>query len=114
MVAGQHGGAEVIKTAAARPAAIALAMALCVIVPVAPHARAAARRAAHPFRPTMLTDQLKAFLIIDESSEIDQVGSGQDNTLWRRTAQPNQSPRAGTNANTRYKPCTAVMTDQTP
>src|SRR4051794_20996822 len=76
MVPGQHRASQVVKTAMARLAQVALPMPLPFVMAVADHHSTVAVRTAHAIRPTMLTHQIKAPGLVQQAREIDHVGYG--------------------------------------
>src|ERR1700761_3810155 len=76
MVAGQHRAAQVVETAMARLAQVALPVPLSVIMAVADYHSTVAVGTAHTIRPTMLTHKLKAFGFVQQTGEVDHVGYG--------------------------------------
>jgi hypothetical protein len=72
MMASQNRACQVVKPRFTVLAAVALPMALCVIMAVTNDRARRAGRATHTIGPSMLTDQLIALGVIDQSREIDQ------------------------------------------
>ncbi len=81
-MAGQNGSAEIVETAAAPLATVALPVLLGVVNAVADDGTTGAVRAANAVRPAMLTDHLVALRVVEEGGEIDQLSRVQGNTDW--------------------------------
>jgi len=80
MMAGQDRPGQVIEAAAAAFATVALAVGLFLIMAITGHRMARTARTANAIGPTMLTDQIVAFLVIDERGEVDQLRDGHGDT----------------------------------
>jgi hypothetical protein len=66
MMTGQHRAGEIVEAARTGFAPLALAVRLCVVVPVANHPSVAAARAAHAIWPAVLTHQREALGIVQQ------------------------------------------------
>jgi len=80
MMAGQDRPAQIVEAGAATFAAIALPVLLHVVDAMAYDGRAGAAGTANAIGPTMLADQLKTLLVVDEGGKIDQFGRSQERT----------------------------------
>jgi hypothetical protein len=89
MMAGEDRPAQIIETAAAPLATVALAVLLSVVNAVADDGTTGAAGAANAIGPAMLTDHLVALRVVDEGGEIDQFRGVQDGTDWVRDS-PNR------------------------
>ncbi len=82
MMAREDRPAQIIKTAAATLATVALPVLLGVVNAVADDGATGAAWAANAVGPAMLTDHLVAFRVVDEGGEVDQLRRVQDDTDW--------------------------------
>jgi len=82
MMAGEDRPGQVIETATAPFAPVALPVLLGVVNAVADDGAAGAAGAADAAGPAMLPDHLVALCVVDEGGEIDQIGRVQDGTDW--------------------------------
>jgi hypothetical protein len=73
MVARQDRPAQIIKAHATTFAAVTLTVRLPVVTPIADHRLTGAAGTAYSMGPTMLTDQLKTLLVVNERGEINQL-----------------------------------------
>jgi hypothetical protein len=80
MMAGQDRPGQVIEAAAAALATVALAVPLFLIVAITGYRMARTARTADSIGPALLTDQIIAFLVIDERGEVDQLRDGHGDT----------------------------------
>src|SRR5688500_16972479 len=71
MVSSQDGARQVIEPRPAVLTPVPLSMPLGLIMTVADHRATGTGRAANPFRPSTVSDQLIAFGIIDQSGQVD-------------------------------------------
>jgi hypothetical protein len=80
VMAGQDRSGQIIETAAAAFATVALAPRLFLIMTVTDHRMAGTAGTANAIGPTMLTDQLVALVVINERGEVDQFRDSHDDT----------------------------------
>ena len=80
MMASQDRPAQIVEARPATLAAVALAVLLPVVNTIADHGLAGAAGTANAIGPTMLTNQPKTLLVVDEGGEINQVIGSQDDT----------------------------------
>jgi hypothetical protein len=73
MVARQDRAAQIIEASATTFAAVALTVRLSVVNPIADDRLTGALGTAYSIGPTMLTDQLKTLLVVNEGGEINQL-----------------------------------------
>jgi len=80
MMAGQDRSAQVIEATAAAFATVALAMKMRLVMTVTDHGAAGATGTANTIGPTVLTNQLETFFVVDEGGKINQLGGRQGDT----------------------------------
>src|ERR671926_1303152 len=87
-MAGQDGAGQVVEAGVTPLAAVALAVLLRVIAPVADHGRAAARGAADTLGPALLPHQGVALRAVDQGREVHEAGRGHGPGPIRRGGVP--------------------------
>src|SRR3712207_6787882 len=92
MMSGQNGAGQVIETAVAGLAAIALAVPLRVIMPITGDHRALTMRAPNAIRPTVLPDQFKALCVVQQGRQVHQHRRGHRSPRGSLPTKPLQPP----------------------
>src|SRR3954447_4051551 len=105
VVAGQDGAGQVVEAGVTLLAAVALAVPLRVIAPVADHLGAAAPGAADAVGPALLPHQGVALGVIDQGREVHEAGRGHG---------PGPIRHGGLLPSTAYRPVRHAPTPSTP